>query len=159
MFFLQPFHLKDQQQQQNQPMGEGGTSEMIFTSPHPDLLHHSDGEAQWPSIFMGASPQTNLNESEAASWVSSNFPGVEKRIYVRVNKMATLHSNPGQDCRQLMAKTLIIQFKPMNYLLQLFRDAPSRGNLDNEECRTTNGDENNQFFVPSYYNVQYLGCS
>lgn len=72
---------------------------MISTSPNPDLLHHTEGEAQWPSVFMKASSQTNFNGSKAPSCVRSNFPGVENRISVRVNKMATFHSNPGQDCR------------------------------------------------------------
>lgn len=72
-------------------------SYIIPTSPHPNLLHHTKGKVQWPSVLMVASSQTNCNGRKALSHVSSDFLGVEKKIYVRVNKMAALHSNAGQD--------------------------------------------------------------
>lgn len=70
---------------------------IISTSPRPSLLHHTEGKVQWPSVLMVASSQTNFNGRKALSCVSADFLGVEKKIYVRVNKMAALHSNAGQD--------------------------------------------------------------
>lgn len=89
-------------------------SYIISTSPHPNLLHHTEGKVEWPSVSMAASSRSTCNGRKALSHVSSDFLGVEKKIYVRVNKMAALHSNAGQDYSSLRAKSLITQSKQIN---------------------------------------------
>lgn len=116
ILFFSPSTRRTSHSSRRKP-GGGGGSEMIATSCYPGLLPCCLTLRLSDSFFVVASSQANFNRSKAPSCVSSNFPGIKKRIYVRANKMTTLHSNPGQDCRWLMPKSLITHFKQMSFSL------------------------------------------